>query len=420
MNLVERVQAILLKPKETWPVIAQEGGDIASIYKNYLIFIAAIPAVAGFIGLSLVGAGMFGVSFRVPVVAGLVNMVVAYVLSLVMVFVLSLIANALAPTFGGEKNPLNAFKLMAYASTAGMVGGIFSIMPALSMLGLLASLYGLYLIYTGIPPLMKAPEDKAIGYTVVMVVCAIVAGLVIGAASAMFVSRGGGAMGGLMGGMMGGAGAPSGDVTFKVPGTEITLDTAKMEAASKKMEEAGRQMEAAQAKGDSAAAGQAMGALMGAALGGGQGGKPIAPDVLKGYVPDALAGLARTAIEARSDAAMGMTFSNVKADYTKDNQRLQVKVQDLGAVPALTMAMGAWAQSTVNRETQTEVEHVFQKDGISVKEEYQKDGSRAEMALMLGNGVMLEVQGNGVGIDAVRAAVTALDVKGLAGLPRPK
>ena len=404
MNLVERVQAILLKPKETWPVIAQEGGDVASIYKNYLVILAAIPAVATFIGLSVVGAGMFGVSFRVPIVAGLVNMVVGYVLSLVMVYVLSLIANALAPTFGGEKNTLNAFKLIAYASTAGMVGGIFNLMPGLSMLGLLASLYSIYLIYTGIPPLMKSPEDKAIGYTVVIIVCGIVAGLVMGLASSLLTRGGGMAMGGM--------GSASDQVSFKVPGTEVTLDTSKIEEASRKMQEA-------QDKGDQAAAGKAMGDLMGAALGG-QGGKPIAPDALKAFVPEKLVGLARTSIEARSDAAMGMTFSSVAASYTKDAQTLELKVQDLGAVPALAMAMGAWANSTVERETATDVERVFKKDGVTVKEEYAKDGSRAEAALMLGNSVMLEVKGQGAGIEAVRAALASLDVKGLASLARPK
>ena len=404
MNLVERVQAILLKPKETWPVIAQEGGDVSSIYKNYLVILAAIPAVATFIGLSVVGAGMFGVSFRVPIVAGLVNMVVGYVLSLVMIFVLSLIANALAPTFAGEKNALNAFKLIAYASTAGLVGGIFSLLPGLSMLGLLAALYSIYLIYTGIPPLMKSPEDKAIGYTVVIIVCGIVAGLVMGMASSLLTRGGGMAMGG-----MGGA---SDQVSFKVPGTEVTLDTSKIEEATRKMQEA-------QDKGDQAAAGKAMGDLMGAALGG-QGGKPIAPEALKAFVPEKLAGLTRTSIEARSDAAMGMTFSSVAARYTKDAQTLELKVQDLGAVPALAMAMGAWANSTVERETATEVERVFKKDGVTVKEEYAKDGSRAEAAVMLGNSVMLEVSGQGAGIEAVRAALASLDVKGLAALARPK
>ena len=82
--------------------------------------------------------------------------------------------------------------------------------------------------------------------------------------------------------------------------------------------------------------------------------------------------------------------------------------------------MGAWANSTVERETQTAVERFFKKDGVSVKEEYAKNGSRAEAALMLNNGVMVEVKGQGVGIDVVRTALAALDVKGLAALVRPK
>ena len=408
MNLVERVQAILLKPKETWPVIAQEGGDVASIYKNYLVILAAIPAVATFIGLSVVGAGMFGVNFRVPIVAGLVNMVVGYVLSLVMVYALALIANALAPSFAGEKNNLNAFKLIAYASTAGMVGGVFSLLPGLSMLGVLASLYSIYLIYTGIPTLMKSPQDKAIGYTAAIIVCGIVAALIVGFASSMLTSFGSGMTMGSRGGM----GSSSEQTTFKLPGTDITLDTAKIEEASRKMQEA-------QSKGDQAAAGKAMGDMMGAALGG-KGGNPIAPETLKAFVPEQLAGLSRTSVEARSDSAMGMTFSSVEASYAKDAQSLDVKVQDLGSVPALAMAMGAWANSTVDRETQTEVERVYKKDGVSFKEEYAKDGSRAEIAMMLGNGVLLEVTGQGAGIEAVRAALASMDIKGLSALVRPK
>lgn len=410
MNIVERVQAILLKPVETWPVIEQESTDAQGIYKNYLIYLAAIPAVAGFIGMSLVGAGAMGMSFRVPIVAGLGNMVVGYVLSLVMIYVLAMITNALAPSFQGEKNQLNALKLIAFGSTAGMVGGVFSLIPMLSVLGLLAALYSIYLVYTGIPVLMKAPKEKAAVYTAVVVVCGIVAGIILGAASALF-------SGGGPGYMMGGGRPDAGDVSIKLPGTEITLDTAKLEEASKKMEAASKKMEEAQARGDNAAAGQAMNEMMGAALGG-KGGKPFAPDVLQGYVPATLAGLSRSTLEARSDNAMGMNFTSVTAEYEKDDRVLEVKVQDIGAVPALAMAMGAWAQSTVNRETQEEVERIYQKDGVSIKEEYRKDGSRAEMALMLPNGVMVEVSGNNLDMDAVRSAVATLDTKGMAGLQR--
>ncbi|MBJ2155499.1 Yip1 family protein [Variovorax sp. IB41] len=179
MNLVQRVQDILLKPRATWPVIDAEPADAASLYKNYVMILALIPAVASFIGLSVVGLGVFGVNFRVPVVAGLANMVVGYVLSLVMVFVLALIIDAMAPTFEGTKSQVSALKLSAYSSTAAFVGGIFSLLPSLSVLGAVAALYGIYLLYLGLPVLMKCPVDKAIAYTAVVVVCAIVGGFVI-------------------------------------------------------------------------------------------------------------------------------------------------------------------------------------------------------------------------------------------------
>jgi len=410
MDLIERVQSLLLKPKETWPLIEAEGGDIPAIYKNYLIYLAAIPAVASFIGLSLVGVGGFGIHFRVPIVTGLVNMVVGFVLTLAMIYVLSLIANALAPTFKGVKNPFNAFKLVAYGSTAGLLGGVFSLLPALSMLGLLAALYSIYLLYTGIPVLMKVPEDKALGYTAVLIVCGIVAGVVVGAIGAIFTSG--------PNSMMGGGMTPTEDISIKVPGSEITIDTAKIEAMGKQVEAASKKMEEAQAQGDSAAAGKAMGEMVGAAMGAGQGGKPFAPDTLQGFVPAQLGAMERTAIEARSDNAMGMTFSSVTAEFRNSAGRIELKLQDLGAMPGLALAMGAWAKSTVNRETQDEVEKVFQRDGISIKEAYRKDGSRAEMSMMLSNGVMIDVSGDSVDMDGVRSAMAALDVKGLAGLKR--
>jgi hypothetical protein len=179
MNLVERVQSILLKPRATWPSIDAEPADAASLYKNYVMILALIPAVASFIGLSLVGIGAFGVNFRVPIVSGLANMVVGYVLSLVMVFVLALIIDAMAPTFEGTRSQIGALKLSAYASTAAFVGGIFSLLPSLSVIGALAALYGVYLLYTGLPVLMKCPPDKAVAYTAVVVVCAIVGGFII-------------------------------------------------------------------------------------------------------------------------------------------------------------------------------------------------------------------------------------------------
>jgi hypothetical protein len=192
MPLIQRVQDILLKPRATWPRIAAESADSASIYTGYVMILAAIGPIANFIGLSLVGAGGFGISVRVPMTMGLIHLVMSYLLTLLAVFVLSLVVNALAPTFGGTKSPLNALKLVAYSMTASFLGGIYGLVPMLGILAFVAALYSIYLLYTGVPVLMKCPPDKAPAYTVVVIVIGIVAGVVLGALSGLVV--GGGAM----------------------------------------------------------------------------------------------------------------------------------------------------------------------------------------------------------------------------------
>ena len=182
MNLVQRVQDILLRPRETWPQIDAESTDTAAIYKGYLMILAAIGPVCSFIGLSVLGLG-FG--FRMPLLAGLSMAVVHYVLTLVMIYVMALIVDALAPSFGGQRSTLQALKVVAYGSTASLVGGVFGLFPALWILGLLASLYSLYLFFLGLPVLMKCPPDKAAVYTAAVAVVGLVASLIVGAIASL-------------------------------------------------------------------------------------------------------------------------------------------------------------------------------------------------------------------------------------------
>ena len=171
MNLIERAKSILLQPKEAWATIDAEATDTATLFTRYAMILAAIPAVCGFIGMSLIGFGGFGVTIRVPFVSGLVNMVVSYGLSLAGLLVLGFIIDALAPTFGGQKNAIQAQKVAVYASTAALLGGVFSLLPSLAMLGLLAAVYSIYLLYTGLPVLMRSAPEKSVGYTVVVIIC---------------------------------------------------------------------------------------------------------------------------------------------------------------------------------------------------------------------------------------------------------
>lgn len=182
MSIVERVKNILLQPRQEWSVIDSEPTDAGSLYAGYIIPLAAIPAAAGFIGGSLIGYGVLGVTYRVPFLRGLTGALVQYIGALVGVYVLALIIDALAPTFGGVKNRLQALKLAAYSSTASWLAGIFLLVPGLRALGILG-LYSLALLYLGLPVLMKSPEDRTVGYTIAAIVSAIIIYAVLGAIS---------------------------------------------------------------------------------------------------------------------------------------------------------------------------------------------------------------------------------------------
>jgi Yip1 domain len=190
MSLMARAKNILLQPKTEWPVIAGEQATTGSLYTGYIIPLAAIGPIASIIGWSVFGFSVpFVGSIRYPIGISVRNGIVIYALSLVGVFVLALIIDALAPTFGGQKNQIQALKTSAYSYTAAWVAGIFNLIPSLALLGLLVALYSCYLLFLGLPVLMKAPEDKAVGYTAVVIIVAIVLYFVIGAVVAQFAWR---------------------------------------------------------------------------------------------------------------------------------------------------------------------------------------------------------------------------------------
>jgi Yip1 domain len=107
--------------------------------------------------------------------------VAAYVLALLSLFAVSRVISLLGPGFGGQRNDVQALKAAAYASTAAWVGGVARILPALSMVSLLFSLYSLVLLYVGLPIVMKVPKDRAMGYTAVVIIAWIVVFLIAGA-----------------------------------------------------------------------------------------------------------------------------------------------------------------------------------------------------------------------------------------------
>jgi hypothetical protein len=168
MPLVDRVKNIVLTPIDEWPVIAGEAPTAQSLYTGYILILAAIGPLA----LALRG-GIFGMRLGIALAM--------YVVHVGMTWLVAWVVDALAPTFGGEKNFIQSLKLTAYAYTASWIAGIFQLLGVFAgIIGLLAGLYSFYTFYLGVPTMKKCPQDKAAGYTIVVVLCGIVLSVVLG------------------------------------------------------------------------------------------------------------------------------------------------------------------------------------------------------------------------------------------------
>lgn len=190
MNIVERAKGIILKPSEAWQEIKGEQVTIAELYTSYAMVLALIPAIAQFIGSSMIGYSFMGVHFSIGIGNALGYAILSYVFSLIGVYVTAFVADTLAPSFSSQKNMINAFKSVVYSMTPVWLAGVLYIIPLLSALVILAGLYGIYIFYLGLPLLMDTPKEKALGYVVVVIIITIVVSFVFGMIAGSIFIRG--------------------------------------------------------------------------------------------------------------------------------------------------------------------------------------------------------------------------------------
>lgn len=188
MGLVDRVKNILLSPAKEWEVIDGEAATVAGLYTGYIAPLAAITPICQAIGYSVFGIHLpFVGTWRTPIGSAITSAIVTYILTLAGVYLLHLIIDNLAPTFGGTRSSIQALKVATYSYTAAWVAGFFALIPGLRFLTILG-LYSIYLLYLGLPVLMKSPKEKALSYTAVVIIVGIIISVIIGVVAGRFIS----------------------------------------------------------------------------------------------------------------------------------------------------------------------------------------------------------------------------------------
>src|SRR5882757_5781799 len=180
-RVIHRARSLLASPRTEWPVIAAEPATVADLYRNYIMILAAIPPVCGFVKISVLGYAWHGFRvYRLGIGAGLAAAVIQYIISLLGVYVLAVIIEALAPNFSGQPNRVQALKLAGYSYTASWVAGFAQVLPGLyALFALAGAIYSVFLLYLGLPGTMKVVPEQAGGYTAIIVIVALVVGWIV-------------------------------------------------------------------------------------------------------------------------------------------------------------------------------------------------------------------------------------------------
>lgn len=172
--ILSRAYGLFRKPGEEWEQIRREETNVPSLLAGYVAPLAAIPPVC-----DLIGSALFRRAAIANVADSAVAAVVTWGVSILVVFLLGILINVMAENFDADRNDVMAQKVSAYAMTPAFLSGLFSLFPDLWWFSLFAVAYSAYLLYRGLTPLMKAPEERALSYASTIGIAGLVSFIVL-------------------------------------------------------------------------------------------------------------------------------------------------------------------------------------------------------------------------------------------------
>ena len=415
MKLIERAKNILLQPRTEWQTIAIENTSQADLFLRYVIPLAAIGPIAVLLGQTLLGVSVpFIGTYRVSLMSGIATAVITYAFALLSVLLIGLIINALAPSFSGEKNFLQALKCAVYAYTPAWLAGIFNLLPMLSILVLLAALYGIYLLYLALPILMKSPKDKAVGYTVVTILCVIVISAVLSAITGLVAWQH------TKSNMINILSGTESQSIFSSPReTKPAPDSVlgKLDAFTQKLEESTKKMEQAEKKGDVEGAMSAAMEGFATLASGGKKVQPLAVDELKTFLPENFEGMQRSDFVSEQNSFAGMTVTLSSASYQGAQGRVQLGIGDISAAGGLIMLTNLLTMGAGNfKETESGYEKIGKHDGRIFIENFNRSSKQAEFGLIIGERFLINARSQDFDPTALRTLISKLDLARLEAL----
>jgi Yip1 domain len=428
--LITRIWHMLARPREEWAQIATERTRISELYVGYAIPILAASSIASFLKQTLFGTWMpLAGTLRMPVGLAVESTLASFVFGLVGLFVLGLIVHLLAPMFAAQRDLTRAMKVAVYCVTPACVGSVCSLLPALG--GLIAFallLYGLYVLYLGVVPVMDAPKERALGYTVTIVLATIVLSLVIGAVIGM---TGNGFVGALsfprtQAERQHDEAAQVGNAIGNFLGTD-KQGKEQLSGAIENLTKAGAQADTGTQDRSAAGAssppspevsmkaGAGLLTALGGALGGSHRVDPVDYKTLAGFLPPALSDLKRGTAEGSNQQALGVKASSARAVYTEGKRKVEVTIADASGVSGLMDLAEALPQTT-SGSSDTGIERQTTVAGYRAHEKFDSNAQHGEIGFIVAKRFQVDLVGEGVDLGTLEQYASNLDLSRLAAM----
>lgn len=185
---------LLFKPDQEWKAIRKDSESTLRLYLGHVLILALIPAFAGFIGTTQVGWQIGdGQVTRLSMKSGLSLSILFYAAMLAGIFILGKFIDFFSATYGVSEQTPRGVTMAAYTATPIFLIGVIAVYPNIwvnMLAGLVAIAYAVFLLYEGLPILMKIPEDRGFMFATAVLTVGLVMFVALLAISVVIWSAG--------------------------------------------------------------------------------------------------------------------------------------------------------------------------------------------------------------------------------------
>ena len=177
------ILGMIFRPTATWQQLASKSDEAIKARLLLILALAAIPAVAFYYGTTQVGWDIRdGEIVRITEASATPLAVLFYAALVSTIVVIGLMCHWMSKTYDAASFPLKGVVMVGYACIPVYLAGAAAVYPIWGLDILLATLacsYTIRLLYLGVPPMMKVPEDRGMLYASALFLVFLVYAVVI-------------------------------------------------------------------------------------------------------------------------------------------------------------------------------------------------------------------------------------------------